>query len=55
VTEEDGELTQTREAGQVYEEAIGTPHRSSNPSDEAIELLMFQVQDEGEPLMYQPE
>jgi quercetin dioxygenase-like cupin family protein len=52
-TEEDGKPAQTRAAGEVYEEAIGTPHHSSNPSaDEANELLIIQVHDEGEPLMY---
>jgi quercetin dioxygenase-like cupin family protein len=54
--EEEGKPTRTLEAGQVYEETIGSPHQSSNQSaDEPIELLMIQVQNEGEPLMYQAE
>jgi quercetin dioxygenase-like cupin family protein len=54
--EEEGKPTQTLEAGQVYEESIGSPHQSSNQSaDEATELLVIQVQNEGEPLMYQAE
>jgi quercetin dioxygenase-like cupin family protein len=52
-TEEEGRPPLTLEAGQIYEETIGTPHHSSNPSaDEANEVLIIQVQDEGEPLMY---
>jgi quercetin dioxygenase-like cupin family protein len=52
-TEEEGQPPLILEAGQVYEETIGTPHHSSNPSaDEANELLIIQVQDAGEPLMY---
>jgi quercetin dioxygenase-like cupin family protein len=54
--EEKGKPTQTLATGQVYEEPIGSPHRSSNESaDEPTELLVFQVQNEGEPLMYQAE
>lgn len=55
-TEEEGKSPVTREAGEIYEESIGTPHHSSNPSaDEANEVLIIQVQDEGEPLMYEAE
>ncbi|MGH6920936.1 MAG: cupin domain-containing protein [Geminicoccaceae bacterium] len=54
--EEEGKPAQTLEAGQIYEEPIGSAHQSSNQSaDEATELLVIQVQDEGEPLMYQAE
>lgn len=52
--EEDGKPTQTFEAGQLYEEPIGNPMQGFNKSaDEPIELLVMQVQNEGEPLMYQ--
>jgi hypothetical protein len=48
--------TRTLETGQVYEESVGSPHQSSNPSaDNVTEPLMIQVQNEGEPLMYQAE
>jgi quercetin dioxygenase-like cupin family protein len=54
--EEEGKPTRTLETGQVFEETIGSPHRSSNQSaDEPVEVLMIQVHNEGEPLMYQAE
>jgi quercetin dioxygenase-like cupin family protein len=54
--EEEGKPTQTFATGQVYEEPIGSPMQGFNQSaDEATELLVIQVQDEGEPLMYQPD
>jgi quercetin dioxygenase-like cupin family protein len=54
--EEPGKPTQVFEAGQLYEEPIGNPMQAFNKSaDEATELLVFQVQNEGEPLMYQAE
>jgi len=47
---------QTFEAGQLYEEPIGNSMQAfSKSADEATELLVFQVQNEGEPLMYQVE
>ena len=52
--EEPGKPTQVFEAGELYEEPIGNPMQAFNKSaDEATELLVFQVQNEGEPLMYQ--
>ena len=54
--EEEGKPTQTFEAGQLYEEPIGNPMQGFNKSaDEPTELLVIQVQNEGEPLMYQAE
>jgi quercetin dioxygenase-like cupin family protein len=54
--EEDGKPTQTLEAGNLYVEPIGNPMQAFNKSaDEPMELLVFQVQNEGEPLMYQAE
>jgi quercetin dioxygenase-like cupin family protein len=54
--EEDGKPTQTFAAGNLYVEPIGNPMQAFNKSaDEPIELLVFQVQNEGEPLMYQAE
>ena len=52
--EEQGKPAQTFEAGQLYEEPIGNPMQAFNQSaEEPVELLVIQVQDEGEPLMYQ--
>ncbi|MGH6895449.1 MAG: cupin domain-containing protein [Geminicoccaceae bacterium] len=54
--EEVGKPAQTFEAGELYEEPIGNPMQAFNKSaDEPIELLVVQVQNEGEPLMYQAE
>ena len=54
--EEEGKPTQTFKAGDLYVEPIGNPMQPFNESaDEAMELLVFQVQNEGEPLMYQAE
>jgi quercetin dioxygenase-like cupin family protein len=54
--EEEGKPVQTFEAGQLYEEPIGNPMQAFNKSaDEPIEILVMQVQNEGEPLMYQAE
>ena len=54
--EEEGKPTQTFEAGQLYVEPIGSPMQAFNKSaDEPFELLVVQVQNEGEPLMYQAE
>jgi quercetin dioxygenase-like cupin family protein len=51
--EEEGKPTQIFETGQLYEEPIGSPMQGFNKSaDEPTEILLFQVQDEGEPLMY---
>ena len=52
--EEEGKPAQTFEAGKLYEEPIGNSMQAFNKSaDEPIELLVIQVQNEGEPLMYQ--
>jgi quercetin dioxygenase-like cupin family protein len=54
--EEEGKPPQTFEAGQLYEEPIGNVMQAFNKSaDEPIEILLIQVVDEGEPLMYQAE
>jgi quercetin dioxygenase-like cupin family protein len=54
--EEQGKPPQTFEAGEVYEEPVGQPMQAFNKSaSEPIELLVIQVQDEGEPMMYQAE
>ena len=54
--EEEGKPTQTFEAGELYEEPMGTPMQAFNKSaDGPMELLLIQVQNEGEPLMYQAE
>jgi quercetin dioxygenase-like cupin family protein len=54
--EEEGKGTITFEAGQVYEEPIGKPMQASNVSaTEPMELLVIQVNKEGEPLMYKVE
>ena len=50
--EEEGKPVQTFEAGELYQEPLGQPMQAFNESaDEPIELLLIQVQDEGEPLM----
>jgi quercetin dioxygenase-like cupin family protein len=56
VIEEEGKPVQTFQAGELYEEPIGNPMQAFNKSaNEPIELLVVQVQNEGEPLMYQAE
>ena len=52
--EEEGKPTQTFEAGELYVEPVGSPMQAFNKSaDGPMELLVIQVQNEGEPLMYQ--
>ena len=52
--EEEGKPTQTFEAGELYVEPVGSPLQAFNKSaDGPMELLVIQVQNEGEPLMYQ--
>jgi len=54
--EEDGKPARTFEAGELYEEPIGNVMQAFNKStDEPMELLLIQVQNEGEPLMYKAE
>ena len=52
--EEEGKPAQTFQAGELYVEPIGNPMQAFNKSaDEPFELLVIQIQNEGEPLMYQ--
>ncbi len=54
--EEKDKPAQTFEAGELYEEPMGNPMQAFNRSaDGPMELLVIQVQNEGEPLMYQAE
>jgi quercetin dioxygenase-like cupin family protein len=54
--EEQGKPAQTFQAGELYVEPIGNPMQAFNKSaDEPFELLVIQVQNAGEPLMYQAE
>lgn len=54
--EQEGKPVQTFEAGDLYVEPVGNPMQAFNKSaEEPMELLVFQVQNEGEPLMYQAE
>ena len=54
--EEEGKPAQTFEAGELYQEPVGNPMVAFNRSaDGPMELLVIQVQNEGEPLMYQDE
>lgn len=50
--QEQGGQMQTFEAGELYEEPLGKPMQAFNASsDEPMEVLLIQVQDEGKPLM----
>lgn len=50
--EEEGKPAQTFEAGELYQEPLGQAMQAFNEStDEPMEVLLIQVQDEGEPLM----
>jgi len=52
--EEEGKPARTFQAGELYVEPIGSPMQAFNKSaEEPFELLVFQIQNEGEPLMYQ--
>lgn len=54
--EEEGKPAQTFEAGELYQEPMGNAMQAFNTSaDGPMELLVIQVQNEGEPLMYQAE
>ena len=54
--EEEGKPAPTFEAGELYEEPMGNAMQAFNKStDGPMELLLIQVQNEGEPLMYQAE
>ncbi len=54
--DEEGNDRQTFEAGQVYQEPIGHNMQAENLSaSEPLKLLVIQVGDEGEPLMYKAE
>jgi quercetin dioxygenase-like cupin family protein len=51
--DEEGKGTQTFETGEVYEEPINQPMQARNTNaSEPMELLVIQVSDQGEPLMY---
>lgn len=54
--DEEGKPTKTFETGEVYEEPIGQTMQATNKSaDGPLEVLVIQVSDEGEPLMYRAE
>jgi quercetin dioxygenase-like cupin family protein len=54
--EEQGTPPRTFTAGQVYEEPVGTPMQARNISaSEPLTILLFQVNDHGEPLAYKAE
>ena len=54
--DEEGKGTQVFETGQVYEEPIGEPMQAKNTNaGEPMEMLVVQISDEGEPLMYKAE
>jgi quercetin dioxygenase-like cupin family protein len=54
--DEEGKGTQVFETGQVYEEPIGEPMQAKNMNaGELMEMLVVQISDEGEPLMYKAE
>jgi quercetin dioxygenase-like cupin family protein len=51
--DEEGKATKTFETGQVYEEPLNHPMQARNTNaNEAMELLVVQVNNQGEPLMY---
>ena len=54
--DEEGKSTQVFETGQVYEEPIGQPMQAKNTNaDGPMEMLVVQISNEGEPLMYKAE
>jgi quercetin dioxygenase-like cupin family protein len=54
--DEAGKGTQVFEAGQVYEEPIGQPMQARNAdAGEPMEMLVVQISNPGEPLMYEAE
>jgi quercetin dioxygenase-like cupin family protein len=54
--DEAGKGTQVFEAGQVYEEPIGQPMQAKNTNaGEPMEMLVVQISNKGEPLMYKVE
>jgi quercetin dioxygenase-like cupin family protein len=54
--DEEGKGTQVFETGQVYEEPIGEPMQAKNTNaGEPMEMLVVQISNEGEPLMYKAE
>ena len=50
--DEPGKPRQTFQAGELYEEPIGTPMQARNLSASETKILVFQVSGPGEPLMY---
>ena len=54
--DEQGKGPRVFERGQVYEEPIGEPMQARNTNaGEPMEMLVVQISDEGEPLMYKAE
>lgn len=54
--EETGKPAQELSMGQLYKEPIGTHMQAKNVSNaDAVEILVIQVGNEGEPLMYKAE
>jgi quercetin dioxygenase-like cupin family protein len=54
--DEEGKGTQVFETGQVYEEPIGEPMQARNTNaDGPMEMLVVQISNQGEPLMYKVE
>lgn len=54
--DEEGKGTLVFETGQVYEEPIGEPMQAKNTNaGEPMEMLVVQISDQGEPLMYKAE
>jgi quercetin dioxygenase-like cupin family protein len=54
--DEEGKGTQVFKTGQVYEEPIGEPMQAKNTNADArMEMLVVQISDAGEPLMYKAE
>jgi quercetin dioxygenase-like cupin family protein len=54
--DEAGKGTQVFETGQVYEEPIGQPMQARNTdAGEPMEMLVVQISNPGEPLMYKAE
>jgi quercetin dioxygenase-like cupin family protein len=54
--DQEGKSTQVFEAGEVYEEPVGEPMQAKNTNaGEPMEMLVVQISDAGEPLMYKAE
>jgi quercetin dioxygenase-like cupin family protein len=53
--DEPGKPRRTFQAGELYEEPIGTPMQARNLSTSETKILVIQVSGRGEPLMYKAE